>query len=78
MIVMTPNRLNVTFDSKEEKIIKDCKYVLISIQERMHEFCCDTLADANGETITDGEIDDIRAGLNTLIHAIEIYDKEEN
>ena len=75
MNVMTPNRLDVTLDSKEEKIIKDCTYVLISIQDKMHEFCCDTLADVNGETITDGEIDDILADLNTLIRAVEMYDK---
>lgn len=75
MIVMTPNRLDVTLDSKEEEIIKDCTCVLISIQERMHEFNCDTLADINGETVTDGEIDDILADLNTLIRAIEMYNK---
>lgn len=75
MIVMTPNRLDITLDSKEEKIIKDCILVLTSIQEKMYEFNCDVLADINGETITDGEIDDILADLNTLIRTVEMYNK---
>ena len=75
MIVMTPNRLDVTLDSKEEKIIKECMNVLTSIQEKMYEFNCDTLVDVNGETITDGEIDDILADLNTLIYVTEMYDQ---
>lgn len=75
MIVMTPNRLDVTLDLKEEKVIKDCMYVLTSIQEKMYEFNCDVLADVNGETITDGEIDDILADLNTLIRTVEMYNK---
>lgn len=75
MIVMTPNRLDVTLDSKEEKIIQDCVYVLKSIQEKMYEFNCSVLENINGETITDGGIDDILADLNVLIGAIEMYDK---
>lgn len=75
MIVMTPNRLDVTLDSKEEKAIKECMLVLTSIQEKMYEFDCSILADVNGETLTYGGIDDILADLNTLIHAIEMYDE---
>lgn len=75
MIVMTPNRLDVTLDSKEEKAIKDCMHVLTSIQEKMYEFNCDVLADINRETITDGGIDDILADLNTLIRTVEMYNK---
>lgn len=75
MIVMTPNRLDVTLDSKEEKAIKDCMYVLTSIQEKMYEFNCDVLENINGETVTDGGIDDILADLKVLIGAIEMYNK---
>lgn len=75
MIVMTPNRLDVTLDSKEEKTIKDCMYVLTSIQEKMHEFNCSILADVNGETVTEGGIDDILADLNVFIRVVEMYDE---
>lgn len=74
MIVRTPNRLDVTLDSKEEKAIKDCMLVLTSIQEKMYEFNCSILADINGETITDGEIDDILADLQRLLRVVEMYD----
>ena len=75
MNVFTPNKLEVTLDSKEEKVIKDCMLVLTSIQGKMYEFNCDVLADINGETITDGEIDDILADFETLLHAVEMYGK---
>ena len=75
MIIMTPNRLDVTLDSKEEKAIGDCMDTLVSIQQRMYEFNCDVLADVNGETITDGEIDDILADLKTLLRVVEMYNK---
>ena len=38
MNVFTPNKLEVTLDSKEEKVIKDCMLVLTSIQGKMYEF----------------------------------------
>lgn len=40
----------------------------------MHEFNCSILADINGETITDGEIDDIFADLQRLLRVVEMYD----
>lgn len=75
MNVFTPNKLDVTLDSKEEKAIKDCMYVLRSIQEKMYEFNCCILADVNGQTVTDGEIDDILADLDVLFYAVEMYDE---
>jgi len=75
MNIFTPNKLEVTLNSQEEKVIKDCIDTLVSIQEKMYEFNCDVLADFNGETITDGEIDDILADLKTLLHVVEMYEE---
>lgn len=75
MNVFTPNKLDVTLDSKEENAIKECVYVLRSIQEKMYEFNCSILADVNGQTVTDGEIDDIIADLDVLFYAVEMYDE---
>ena len=74
MKVYTPSKLEITLDSKEEKTIGDCINTLVSIQEKMYEFNCSILADINGETITDGEIDDILADLQRLLRVIEMYD----
>lgn len=74
MKVYTPSKLEITLDSKEEKAIGDCIDTLVSIQEKMHEFNCSILADINGETITDGEIDDIFADLQRLLRVVEMYD----
>lgn len=74
MKVYTPSKLEITLDSKEEKAIEDCVNTLVSIQEKMYEFNCSILADINGETITDGEIDDITADLNRLLQVVEMYD----
>lgn len=74
MKVYTPSKLEITLDSKEEKAIGDCINTLVSIQEKMYEFNCSILADINGETITDGEIDDILADLQRLLRVVEMYD----
>ena len=74
MKVYTPNKLEVTLDSKEEKTIGDCMDTLVSIQDKMYKFNCSILADINGETITDGEIDDILADLKRLLQVVEMYD----
>lgn len=74
MNVYTPSRLDVTLSPQEEKAIKDCMDILVSIQKKMYEFNCDTLADVNGETVTDGEIDDILADLKRLLQVVEMYD----
>lgn len=74
MNVFTPNKLDVTLYQKEEKAIQDCMYTLISIQDEMTKFNCSILADINGETITHGEIDDILADLERLLHVVEMYD----
>ena len=75
MNIYTPSKLEVTLNSQEEKIIQDCMNTLVSIQEKMYEFNCSILADYNGETVTDGEIDDILTDLNTLIHVVEMYNE---
>ena len=74
MKVITPNRLDVTLNSQEEKAIKDCMDILVSIQDQMYKFNCSIFADINGETITDGEIDDILADLKRLLQVVEMYD----
>lgn len=74
MKVYTPSKLEITLDSKEEKAIEDCILVLTSIQEKMYEFNCSILADINGETITDGEIEDILADFQRLLQVVEMYD----
>lgn len=74
MNVYTPSRLDVTLNPQEEKAIKDCMDILVSIQKKMYEFNCSILADINGETITDGEIDDILADLKRLLQVVEMYD----
>ena len=74
MKVYTPNRLDVTLSLQEEDAIKNCMDILVSIQEKMYEFNCSILADINGETITDGEIDDILADFKRLLQVVEMYD----
>lgn len=74
MNVYTPSRLDVTLNLQEEKAIKDCMDTLILIQDKMYKFNCSILADINGETITDGEIDDILTDLERLLHVVEMYD----
>lgn len=74
MKVYTPSRLNVTLSSQEEDAIKNCMDTLVSIQEKMYEFNCSILADINGETITDGEIEDILADFQRLLQVVEMYD----
>lgn len=74
MKVYTPNRLDVTLSLQEEDAIKNCMDILVSIQEKMYEFNCSILADINGETITDGEIDDILTDFKRLLQVVEMYD----
>jgi hypothetical protein len=74
MNVYTPSRLDVTLNPQEEKVIKDCMDTLVLIQKKMYEFNCSILADFNGETITYGEIDDILANFERLLHVVEMYD----
>ena len=74
MNVYTPSVLDITFNSQEEKTIEDCILVLKSIREEMTKFQCSILADSYGQIITMGEIDDILANFEILLHAVEMYD----
>ena len=74
MNVYTPSVLDITFNSQEEKTIEDCILVLKSIREEMTKFQCSILADSCGQIITMGEIDDILANFEILLHAVEMYD----
>ena len=74
MNVYTPSVLDITFNSQEEKTIEDCILVLKSIREEMTKFQCSILADSDGQIITMGEIDDILANFEILLHAVEMYD----
>lgn len=74
MNVYTPEVLDITFNSQEEKTIEDCILVLKSIREEMAKFQCSILADPYGQTVTMGEIDDTLANFETLLHAVEMYD----
>lgn len=73
MKIFTPN-INITLDSQEEKAIKDCIFVLTSVQKEMTKLQCNTLADSFGQIVTLSEIDDTLTICERLLDVVEMYD----
>lgn len=73
MIIEMPKTLNVTLTIEEKDIIRKCYDLLEKIQQEMEDHNCSILEDFSGDICSDGQISDIKIGLEIISEAETMY-----